>query len=179
MYAIDVRQIQAPIKEEYRSHPERARIEDVVHSLPSDLSDPTRVRVGRSGPGGFEIAIGVHRGVGGDGTLPCSGDVLAAALAGCQELSVRMVAANMGVELEDVRVEVTARGDLRGALGLDRNTKVGVERLEIRTHVKVRGGDPERARRLLEAAERYCAILDTLRRPPAIEAHFTFDHTPA
>jgi len=108
MYAIDVRQIQAPIKEEYRSHPERARIQDVVHSLPSDLSDPTRVRVGRAGPKGFEIAIGVHRGVGGDGTLPCSGDVLAAALAGCQELSVRMVAANMGVQLEDVRVEVSA-----------------------------------------------------------------------
>jgi uncharacterized OsmC-like protein len=179
MYAIDVRKIQTPIKEEYRSHPERARIDDVVHSLPSDLSDPTRVRVGRSGPKGFEIAIGVHRGVGGDGTLPCSGDVLAAALAGCQELSVRMVAANMGVELEDVRVEVTAQGDLRGALGLDRNTKVGLERLEIRTHVKVRGGDPDRARRLLEAAERYCAILDTLRHPPAIEAHFTLDHIPA
>jgi uncharacterized OsmC-like protein len=179
MYAIDVRKIQTPIKEEYRSHPERARIDDVVHSLPSDLSDPTRVRVGRSGPKGFEIAIGVHRGVGGDGTLPCSGDVLAAALAGCQELSVRMVAANMGVELEDVRVEVTAQGDLRGALGLDRNTKVGLERLEIRTHVKVRGGDPDRARRLLEAAERYCAILDTLRHPPTIEAHFTLDHIPA
>jgi uncharacterized OsmC-like protein len=179
MYAIEVRKIQTPIKEEYRSHPERARIDDVVHSLPSDLSDPTRVRVGRSGPKGFEIAIGVHRGVGGDGTLPCSGDVLAAALAGCQELSVRMVAANMGVELEDVRVEVTAQGDLRGALGLDRNTKVGLERLEIRTHVKVRGGDPDRARRLLEAAERYCAILDTLRHPPTIEAHFTLDHIPA
>ena len=179
MYAIDVRRIQTPIKEEYRSHPERARIQDVVHSLPSDLSDPTRVRVGRAGPKGFEIAIGVHRGVGGDGTLPCSGDVLAAALAGCQELSVRMVAANMGVDLEDVRVEVTAQGDLRGALGLDRNTKVGLERLEIRTHVKVRGGDPDRARRLLEAAERYCAILDTLRHPPAIAAHFTLDHTPA
>ncbi|HEY7649833.1 MAG TPA: OsmC family protein [Methylomirabilota bacterium] len=179
MYAIDVRTIQTPIKDEYRRHPERARIEDVVHSLPSDLGDPTRVRVGRSGPQGFEIAIGVHRGVGGDGTLPCSGDVLAAALAGCQELSVRMVAANMGVELEDVRVEVTAQGDLRGALGLDRNTKVGLERLQIRTHVKVRGGDPDRARRLLEAAERYCAILDTLRHPPAIDASFTLDHTPA
>jgi uncharacterized OsmC-like protein len=178
MYAIDIRQLQAPIKEEYRRHPDRARTRDAVQSLPSDLRDPRRVRVGRTGPQAFAIDIGVHRGVGGDGTLPCSGDVLAAALAACQELSVRMVAANMGVELEDVRVEVVGSTDLRGALGLDRQAKVGLDRLEVRTHVKVRGGDPERARRLLEAAERYCAILDTLRHPPDIQAHFTFEHAP-
>ncbi|HEU5322398.1 MAG TPA: OsmC family protein, partial [Methylomirabilota bacterium] len=127
MYAIDVRQRQALIKDELRRRPEKARIADTVHSLPSDLRDPTKARVGRTGAGGFEIAVGVHPGAGGDGTLPCSGEVLAAALAGCQELSVRMVAANMGVELQDVRVEVTGHGDLRGALGLDRSARVGLE----------------------------------------------------
>lgn len=174
MYAIDVRTLQTPIKVELQEHPEKARISDVVGSLPADLRDPMRVRVGRSGEHPFEIAIGAHHGVGGDGSLPCSGDVLAAALAGCQELTVRMVAANMGVELEDVRVEVRATADLRGALGLDRNTKVGIQKLEVSTEVTVRGGDPERARRLLEAAERYCAILDTLRRPPEISVSFAF-----
>jgi uncharacterized OsmC-like protein len=176
MYAIDLQQRQAPIKEELRRHPEKARIADMVHSLPSDLLDPLRVRVGRTGEHPFEIMIGAHPGVGGDGALPCSGDILAAALAGCQELTVRMVAANMGIELEGVRVEVVGTADLRGALGLDRNTKVGIQKLELRTHVAVRGGDPERARRLLAAAERYCAILDTLRNPPEIDATFTFTH---
>ncbi len=176
MYLIDIRQHQAPIKEALRQHPDRARIADTVHSLPSDLRDPMRVRVGRTGKAAFELSIGVHPAVGGDGALPCSGDVLGAALAGCQELTVRMVAANMGIELEDVRVEVRAEADVRGALGLDRNAKVGIEKLELRTHVRVRGGDPERARRVLEAAERYCAILDTLRNPPEIRATFTFDH---
>jgi uncharacterized OsmC-like protein len=176
MYLIDLQQHQAPIKAELRQHPEKARIADTVHSLPSDLRDPMRVRVGRAGDHAFEIAIGAHPGVGGDGTLPCSGDVLAAALAGCQELTVRMVAANMGIELEDVRVEVVGTADLRGALGLDRDTKVGIQKLDLRTHVTVRGGDAERARRLLAAAERYCAILDTLRHPPEIAATFTFSH---
>ena len=176
MYRIDIRQQQAPIKEELRRHPEQARIADVVHSLPSDLQDPMRVRVGRSGARAFEIAIGAHPGVGGDGTLPCSGDVLAAALAGCQELTLRMVAANMGIELADLRVTVTASADLRGTLALDRDTKVGMQALDVATHVAGRGGDPERARRLLAAAERYCSILDTLRHPPAITARFTFEH---
>ena len=179
MYRIDLRQHQAPLKEELRRHHEKARLEDRVYSLPSDLSDPRRVRVGRTGEGAFEVALGAHRGVGGDGTLPCSGDVLAAALAGCQELTVRMVAATMGIELEDVRVEVTARGDLRGALALDRAAKIGLEKLDVRTSVTVRGGDPERARRLLEAAERYCAILDTLRHPPEITAAFTLNRVEA
>jgi len=179
MYLVDVRQRQAPIKEDLRKHPEKARIADVVQSLASDLRDPTRVRVGRAGARAFEIAVGLHPVAGGDGAQPCPGDVLEAALAACQELTVRMVAANMGIELEDVRVAVTGTSDLRGTLAIDRGTKVGIQRLEVRTHVVVRGGDAERAHRLLAAAERYCSILDTLRNPPEIAATFTFDHVAA
>jgi uncharacterized OsmC-like protein len=176
MYLIDVRQHQASIKEGMRRDPEQARIEDTVESLPSDLRDPMRVRVGRSGEHPFEISVGLHRAAGGDGTLPCPGDVLAAALIACQELTVRMVAANMGIELDAVRVAVTSRADLRGTLAIDRNVKVGVQQMDVRTHVRVRGGDPERARRLLAAAERYCSVLDTLRHPPEITASFTCEH---
>ena len=179
MYLVDVRQHQAPIKEDLRKHPEKARIADAVQSLASDLRDPTRVRVGRVGARAFEIAVGLHPVAGGDGARPCPGDVLEAALAACQELTVRMVAANMGIELEDVRVAVTGTSDLRGTLAIDRGTKVGIQRLEVRTHVVVRGGDAKRAQRLLAAAERYCSILDTLRNPPEIAATFTFDHVAA
>lgn len=176
MYLVDVRQQQAPIKEAMRQHPETARITDTVQSLPSDLRDPLHVRVGRAGDRPFEITVGLHRAAGGDGKFPCPGDVLAAALAACQELTVRMVAANMGIELADLRVTVTASADLRGTLALDRDTKVGMQTLDVATHVVVRGGDPERARRLLAASERYCSVLDTLRHPPAITARFTFEH---
>ena len=176
MYLIDVRQHQTPIKEAMRRDPARARTADVVESMPSDLRDPMRVRVGRSGDQPFEVSVGLHRAAGGDPALPCPGDVLAAALAACQELTVRMVAANMGIELAGVHVAVTSRSDLRGTLAVDRNVKVGAERIDLRTHVTVRGGDPERSRRLLAAAERYCSILDTLRHPPEIAATLTVEH---
>ncbi len=176
MYLVDVRQQQAPLKERLRQQPEQARITDTVESLPSDLRDPTRVRAGRTGEPAFEIAIGLHRVAGGDGMLPCPGDVLAAALVACQELTLRMVAANMGIDLESVHVKVTSHADLRGTLALDRQTKVGAQKLEVATHVRVRDGDPERARRLLAAAERYCSTLDTLRNPPEISTTFTCEH---
>ncbi len=179
MYVVDVRQHQSPIKEAFRRDPEQARITDTIESLPSDLRDPMRVRVGRMGDRAFEVRVGLHPAAGGDGTLPCPGDVLAASLAACQELTVRMVAANMGIELQDVRVTVTCRSDLRGTLAIDRSTKVGIQQMDVRTHVRVRGGDPERARRLLAAAERYCSILDTLRNPPDMSATFTFEHVNA
>jgi uncharacterized OsmC-like protein len=44
--------------------------------------------------------------VGGDGDVPCSGDLLLAALAACQETTLRMVAANMGIDLEELAVAV-------------------------------------------------------------------------
>ncbi len=160
MYTVDVRQHQASIKEDLRQHPDRARIADTVHSLPSDLRDPMRVRIGRADGRAFEIAVGLHPVAGGDGTLPCPGDVLEAALAACQELTVRMVAANMGLALDHVRVTVTGTSDLRGTLALDRATKVGIQKLEVRTHVVVRGGDAERARRLLAAMLGGCASLE-------------------
>jgi uncharacterized OsmC-like protein len=176
MYVVDVRQQQAPLKERYRAHPEQARITDTVESLPSDPRDPRRVVVGRAAAPAFEIAVGLHRAAGGEAPLPCPGDVLAAALVACQELTVRMVAANMDIDLESVHVRVTTQADLRGTLGIDRQTKVGAQRLDVATHVRIRGGDPERARRLLAAAERYCSTLDTLRNPPEIATSFTCEH---
>jgi uncharacterized OsmC-like protein len=176
MYSVDVRTLQAPLKDALRRDPARARIDDRVGSLPSDLANPLRVRVGREGVRPFEITVGIHPAAGGDGAVPCPGEVLSAALAACQELTVRMVAASMGVELAGVRVEVRAGADLRGGLGLDRQTKIGLDRIAMHTEVTVRGGDPERARRLLQGAERYCAILDTLRRPPEVTATFSLEH---
>src|SRR5207245_1944843 len=176
MYSVDVRRHQASLKEDLRQHPDRARIADTVQSLPSDLRDPMRVRIGRADGRAFEITVGLHPVAGGDGTLPCPGDVLEAALAACQELTVRMVAANMGLALDDVRVTVTGTSDLRGTLALDRTTKVGIQKLEVRTHVVVRGGDEQRARRLLASAKPYSPIPDTTTNPPEVRATLASDH---
>jgi uncharacterized OsmC-like protein len=117
--------------------------------------------------------MGAHPGVGGVGDVPCSGDLLLGALAACQEVTMRMVAAAMGIELEALEVEAIGELDLRGTLGMDRETPVGFRSIRCETRVKVTDdGRPDRARRLLENAERYCVVLNTLRGGLPVESTF-------
>ncbi len=163
-YTIDLRRIQAGLKERYRADPASARVVTGAHSVHRDLDDPRHCA---AAPGEFpEVVIeaGLHPAAGGAGDTPCSGDILAAALAVCEESTLRSVAANLGLELESVNVEVRIHWDFRGTMGVDRTVSVGATSVEMRTRVKVRDGvDPERARRLLASAERYCSTLQTLR----------------
>ena len=80
----------------------------------------------------------------------------------------------MGVELESVHVDVRINWDFRGTLGVDREAKVGASGIEMTTRVRVEDGvDPERAKRLLSSAERYCSTLQTLR--DGVDVSTTFD----
>jgi uncharacterized OsmC-like protein len=168
-----LREIQAPIKRRYADRPEEARITMTVRSAASDLSDPLHCVIAPDAAPGLAWRSGAHPGVGGVGDVPCSGDLLMGALAACQEVTLRMVAASMGVELEALEVEVSGQADLRGTLGISREAPVGVTDIRCTTRVKVKEGtDPERASRLLQNAERYCVVLNTLRSGVPVESDF-------
>ena len=170
---INLRELQAPIKARYLAHPEEAVIECVAWSAGSDLSDPLHCAVTLDSAPGLTIRSGAHAGVGGTGDVPCSGDLLVAALLACQETTIRMVAAAMGIELEAIEVSATATADLRGTLAMSREVPVGMTGIDCRVRVKVRDdGRGERAQRLLENAERYCIVLNTLRDGVAVRTDF-------
>ncbi|HUY73978.1 MAG TPA: OsmC family protein [Candidatus Dormibacteraeota bacterium] len=172
-YKIDLRNIQAPLKERYRADPDSALVVTEARSVPSDLSDPRHCSVAPSGFPAVTIHAGLHPAAGGAGDTPCSGDILASALAICEESTIRSVAANMGVELESVHVEVRIHWDFRGTLAVDREVPVGATGIEMRTAVKVKDGvDPERAKRMLASAERYCSTLQTLRNGVGVTTDF-------
>jgi uncharacterized OsmC-like protein len=173
---MNLRELQAPIKRRYEEDPETARITMTVRSGPSDLSDPLHVAIVPDAAPGLTWASGAHPGVGGAGDVPCSGDLLMGALAACQEVTLRMVAAAMGVELEAIEVEVSGEADLRGTLAMSRDVPVGVTAITCATRVRVKDGtNPERARRLLENAERYCVVLNTLRNGVPVESVFRME----
>src|SRR5207248_5391247 len=110
----DVRARQAPIRERYKLKPQAAQIRLSVRSGRSDLSDPLHCAVVPDSVPDVSWRSGAHPAVGGSGDVPCSGDVLLGALAACQETTLRMVAANMGIELESLEVEIEADWDARG-----------------------------------------------------------------
>ena len=96
-----------------------------------------------------------------------------AALLACQETTLRMVAAAMGIDLEEVAITATARADLRGTLAMSKEVPVGMTGIDCQVRIKVRDdGRGERARRLLENAERYCIVLNTLRNGVEVNTDF-------
>ena len=172
--SINIRELQTPIKARYTTEPEAARITLRVKSSASDLADPLHcAQVPEAAPD-LVWRSGAHPGVGGVGDVPCSGDLLLGALAACQEITLRMVAAAMGIELESLEVEAIGELDLRGTLGMDREAPVGFSSIRCETTVSVKDdGRPERAKRLLENAERYCVVLSTLRGGVPVESTFS------
>jgi uncharacterized OsmC-like protein len=174
MPTVDLRAIQASLKELYRSDPETALVVTAARSVPYDPSDPQHCVVAPVDYPAVEIRSGLHTAAGGTGEDPCSGDILASALVICEESTIRSVAANMGIELESVEVEARIHWDFRGTMGVDRTVPVGATRIELSSRVRVKEGvDEERARRLLQSAERYCSTLQTLRH--GVEVATSFD----
>jgi len=175
---INLRELQTPIKARYQEQPDTARITLRVKSRASDLSDPLHCAIAPEANASVTWSSGAHPGVGGVGDVPCSGDLLLGALAACQEITIRMVAAAMGIELESLEVEAIGDLDLRGTLGMDREVPVGFSNIRCESRVAVKDdGRPERAKRLLENAERYCVVLNTLRAGIPVESKFDLQTT--
>lgn len=176
MLPTELKAAQAPLKDRYRSDPESALVVTSAASVSSDPADPRHCAVAPKGFPDMVIRSGLHPAAGGAGDSPCSGDILAASLAICEESTIRSVAANLGLELESVHVEVDIQWDFRGTMAVDRDVPIGATGVELRTSVKVKNGvDPERARRLLASAERYCSTLQTLRSGVDVKTEFNLD----
>jgi uncharacterized OsmC-like protein len=87
-----------------------------------------------------------------------------------------MVAANMGIDLEDLEVSVEADWDPRGTLAMGREFPVGLTSVRCHTRIVVSSDQPEaRAERLLRSAERYCVIRATLHEGVPVESVFSLE----
>jgi len=161
---------QEPLRRRYRSAPEEAWITDGAETMGGAACDPFHglVVAGEEAPEAWRI--GIHRAVGGFHDLPNPGNLLCAALAGCFDTTLRILAARLGVPLDRLRVVVVGEIDVRGALAVDDAVPVGFQRLRCRVELELGEGAPATAReRLLAAAERACVVLQTLRAGVPVE----------
>ena len=164
---VDLRAEQAPLKREYESNPDAARITLTATGEEREDVRACSVDIGRAV---YEAEL--HAGTGGPGVGACSGDLLLGALAACSQLTAQAVVANFDVDAE-VHVTVSGDLDLRGTMGVDESVPVGFE--SIRLDVAVEGDlEPETETALAKYAERYCVVLQTLSGPPAVETTWTF-----
>ena len=91
---MSLREIQQPIKEQYRGDPAAARITLRAAGTQLEGAMSCSVDIGRA-----LYSAQAHPGVGGPGGAACSGDLLLGALTACAQLTCQMVAANMGLDL--------------------------------------------------------------------------------
>src|ERR1044072_1792452 len=94
---MDLRAVQKPLKEKYRSDPISSRITLRAQGEQSDTPISCSVEVGQK-----ILEAQAHSGVGGPGTAACSGDLLLGALAACAQLTCQLVATAMKIPFEHI-----------------------------------------------------------------------------
>ena len=156
-----LKSLQAPLKERYKTEPGAAMITLRATGRASE-GIACKVETGRA-----LVTAGLHPATGGDGSLACSGDMLLEALVACAGVTLRAVATAIGVELRDAIV--TAEGDLdfRGTLGVARDARVGFATIRLNFDFAT-DASAEQIATLLKLTERYCVVYQTLRQPPEI-----------
>ena len=167
MNADELRAIQAPLKDRYREAPDAARITLRASGTLDSASIACRVETGRA-----IVAAGLHPATGGSGAELCSGDMLLEALVACAGVTLKAVATALGVELRSGRVKAEGDLDFRGTLGVAKDAAVGFTAIRLMFELDTNAPEAE-LDTLLKLTERYCVVLQTLKRSPTIEAKLT------
>ena len=163
----DLRALQAPLKEAYRTTPERA----VVTLRAAGRLDETAVSC-HVDTGGAMVEAGLHPATGGTGLEACSGDLLLQALVACAGVTLRAVATALDLPVRGGEVRAEGDLDFRGTLGVSKEAPVGFR--AIRLHFALdTDATPEQLATLEKLTERYCVVLQTLRTPPALSVRTT------
>jgi uncharacterized OsmC-like protein len=160
----ELRKVQGPLKDRYRAEPDAARITLKASGALDSASIACKVETGRA-----LAAAGLHPATGGSGAELCSGDMLLEALVACAGVTLKAVATSIGVALRSGRVLAEGDLDFRGTLGVAKDAPVGFTDIRLTFELDA-DASPAELDTLLKLTERYCVVLQTLRRPPAIEA---------
>ena len=154
---------QNPLCDRYRSRPEDALTVSRARTLAGASLDPFHAAVLAGGREEVPWRVAAPREIGGFDDLPTPSDLLCGALASCLGTTLRLTAARLDVPIEDFEVRVSATQDVRGALGVDPLVPVGLQRIRCRVRWRTRETmASERAERVVEAAQRASAIVQTL-----------------
>src|SRR5437899_4169675 len=121
----ELRALQAPLKAQYREHPDKALVTLRAEGRVGD-NITCKIETGKA-----RVAAGLHPATGGDGQSACSADMLLEALVGCAGVTLSAVATALNIPLRSGTI--TAEGDLdfRGTLGVSRDAPVGFKQIRL------------------------------------------------
>ena len=163
MNANELRALQAPIKERYKSDPKAAYITLKAQGNLADTNIACKVQTGRA------LAVaGLHPATGGSGLELCSGDMLLEALVACAGVTMKAVATALDIPLKSASVSAEGDLDFRGTLGVAKDAPVGFA--QIRLHFELDTDAPQdKIDQLLKLTERYCVVYQTIKNGPPVD----------
>jgi uncharacterized OsmC-like protein len=154
--------LQSPLKDQYRSEPDAARITLRAEGRLGEEAVSCSVETGRA-----LVEAGLHPATGGDGMAACSGDMLLQALVACAGVTLRAVATSLEIPVQGGHLRAEGDLDFRGTLGVAKDAPVGFS--AIRLHVDLDSdASAEQLDTLLRLTERYCVVYQTLTHSPDI-----------
>jgi uncharacterized OsmC-like protein len=156
-----LRAIQEPLKSRYREDPDRAL---VTLTASGTLGEGVTCSVAT---GRAIVEAGLHPATGGDGLSLCSGDMLLEALAACAGVTLRAVATSIDVPVRAGEVRVEGDLDFRGTLAVTKDAPVGFRAIRVHFHLDSDATE-EQLDTLIRLTERYCVVLQTLAKSPAL-----------
>jgi uncharacterized OsmC-like protein len=162
MDSSELRAMQAPIKDRYKSDAAAALITLTAKGMLDDSNIACKVETGRA------LAVaGLHPATGGSGLELCSGDMLLEALVACAGVTLKAVATALDISLRSGRV--TAQGDLdfRGTLGVAKDAPVGFRDIRLTFDLDT-DAPQDKLDQLLKLTERYCVVYQTIKSGPPV-----------
>ena len=163
MDAAELRAMQAPIKERYKTDPKAAYITLKAKGSLDDTNIACKVETGRA------LAVaGLHPATGGSGLELCSGDMLLEALVACAGVTIKAVATALAIPLKSGTVSAEGDLDFRGTLGVAKDAPVGFAQIRLSFAVDT-DVEQEKLDQLLKLTERYCVVYQTIKSGPPVE----------
>jgi uncharacterized OsmC-like protein len=163
MDATELRAMQAPIKERYKTDPKSAVITLRAKGTLDDTDIACKVETGRA------LAVaGLHPATGGSGLELCSGDMLLEALVACAGVTLKAVATALAIPLKSGTVSAEGDLDFRGTLGVAKDAPVGFAQIRLSFDVDTEA-EQEKLDQLLKLTERYCVVYQTIKSGPPVE----------
>lgn len=165
MDSIELKNLQAPLKEKYKTNPESALITlRAQGNVGEGIS--CKVETGKS-----IVEAGLHPATGGTGLQACSGDLLLESLVACAGVTMNAVATALGIEIKNAVVKAEGDLDFRGTLGVSKDVAVGFKNIRLSFTFDT-SATAEQIESLTKLTERYCVVYQTLRNGVSIETRY-------
>lgn len=145
-----------------RNNPDKCRVEVHAESrLVEAFRSHARTR-------DFDVILDQPENMGSTNQGPRPSELLLAALAACHEVTYRLYADALDIDLKSIAVSVTGVSDARGFFDIEEGVAAGFS--EVYGEIEIESDAPdEDIERLRQTVNRHCPVLDDLRKPVKVE----------